>query len=114
MKSIKKVLGIAIVSSFLYSSQAMAVDCPIFTGQFADLGTGVIVYLGDGHVLLYNGNPHPSFGRCLSDRKIKVTFQPSGKKLIGEIRRGQNQINWSNGSIWNRNSTSVKFPNNIP
>jgi hypothetical protein len=84
-----------------------AASCNWFTGVYVDQGKGVIVHIGDNRLVVYNGNPAPLSGRCTSADRIEATFG-NGRTLMG--RKSQNDIAWSNGTVWRRQSSNVTYP----
>ena len=81
-------------------------SCDWVTGVYVDQGKGVIVHIGNNRLVVYNGNPVPLDGRCTSAGLIEATF--GNTTLTG--RKSRNDIAWSNGTVWRRQSTSVTYP----
>lgn len=85
-------------------------QCDWFTGVYADQGIGVIVHIGGGNLIVYNGNPRPVSGRCIDGNTVNVRFT-SEITLIGE--RTGSDIKWGNDTTWTRRSRNVTFPLNF-
>jgi hypothetical protein len=103
-------LAITSSSTILATSNVQAqapTFCDSFTGVYVDQGKGVIVHIGDNRLVVYNGNPAPLNGRCVSANRIEATFG-NGQTLIG--RKSGNNINWSNNTIWTKQSSNVTYP----
>jgi hypothetical protein len=101
----------AVICSILMSSTAKAQTSPCdwFTGTYRDLGRGIIVHLGGGRVVVYNGNSTPLDGRCIDNERIEVSFR-SNLTLIGRRTRNAPDVAWSNGTVWRREGNTVGFP----
>ncbi|MCA6580997.1 MAG: hypothetical protein IM536_02885, partial [Pseudanabaena sp. M34BS1SP1A06MG] len=80
-----------------------------FTGAYRDLGKGVIVHLGEGRLVVYNGNPTPLTGRCIDNERIEVRFRRN-LTLVGRKTRNAPDVAWSNGTVWRREGDTVSFP----
>lgn len=100
-----------VCSSILVPSnvQAQSSACDWFTGAYRDLGKGVIVHLGEGRLVVYNGNPTPLTGRCIDNERIEVSFRRN-LTLVGRKTRNAPDVAWSNGTVWRREGDTVSFP----
>jgi hypothetical protein len=90
------------------SVKAQPSSCDWFTGKYKDLGIGVIVHIGGNRLIVYNGNPTPLDGRCISAEEIQVNF--GNKSLTGKKARNSPDVVWSNRTIWRKESNTVNFP----
>lgn len=99
-------LGLGSLETSTVQAQS-ATSCNWFTGVYVDQGKGVIVHIGDNRLVVYNGNPVPLSGRCTANDRIEATFG-NGTTLMG--RKSQNDIAWSNGTVWRRQNTTVTYP----
>lgn len=93
---------------FVPSVKGQSNSCDWFTGSYRDLGRGVIVHIGGGRVIVYNGNPNPLNGRCINDEQVEVNF--GNKTMIGRKTRNAPDVAWTNVTVWRRESNSVTFP----
>ena len=99
-------LGLGSLEPSIVQAQP-ANSCNWFTGVYVDQGKGIIVHIGDNRLVVYNGNPAPLSGRCTANDRIEATFG-NGTTLMG--RKSQNDVAWSNGTVWRRQSTNVTYP----
>ncbi len=98
-----------IFSSLIIPSitKAQSSSCDWFTGEYREKARGVIVHLGQGRLIVYNGRPIPDYGTCYGNR-IEVGFE-NGQKILQGYIKGQN-ISWTNGTEWRRQNARVTFP----
>lgn len=84
-------------------------SCNWFTGIYRGGGApkGVIAYIGNNELVVYNGNPTPLRGSCIANDRIQVTF---GKDKTYVGIRSENDVAWTNGTTWRRESSTVAFP----
>ena len=103
-----------VVSS--HTSHALVVNrtCEDFTGEYRDQAKGIIVYLGNGQVVVYNGRPFPIFGRCEESRSgARLTIDFGSGVVRGKRSNSNADVIWDNGTTWRRTDPYVQFPGDL-